>query len=103
MVQCALRVATGSYPGLARRWVVGMAHVEPERIDFAPSSVKSSQVTVAVPGAPTVASHGVGRRGIWRVNPRARIIQLDVGDATIEWAVMPDDLDWCLTRLHPCA
>ena len=100
LVQSALRVAKGSYPGLTARWVTGMAHLEPGRIDFAPAGLRSRRVTLSITGSLTVADHGVGRHGVARVNPRARIVLLDVGNAVLEWAIMPEDLDWTLRQLH---
>ena len=100
VVQSALRVAKGSSPGLTSRWVTGMAHLEPGRIDFATAGLRSRRVTLPLTGPLTVTDHGVGRHGVTRVNPRARVVLLDLGRAVVEWAIMPEDLEWTLSRLQ---
>jgi hypothetical protein len=97
---CALRVLEGDQTGLRRRWRHGKAAVSPGRLDFFPRRLLARRTTIHVDSVSRL--HGRQPRGAeaWSVSPRTRIVEVCTGGATLEWAVVGDQLQGALTEIR---
>lgn len=91
--QCGFRVVSGAVPGLTSKWQHGDVQFDGNRIQFSsrPARHKAEfAIDWIDPGSP----HAPSTRESWSVSPKARILRARVGSATIECAVLADQLDW---------
>jgi hypothetical protein len=85
---------------LGGRWRHGKARLSPGRIEFDPKRPWSR--TVSIPVRSTSRRNQRQPRGeeAWAVNPRTRVVEVRTGAATLEWAVLDDQLLWALAEVR---
>jgi hypothetical protein len=104
-IECSLRVVDGDVPGLTRKWSHGVAKVFPGRIEFVgmiggirllkrrtPIEIPVDRVISDRPGEPEA-------REAISINLKARTIRLVTSSATVEWALLPEQIPVALDRL----
>lgn len=97
---CALRVLDGRQAGLSRRWRHGMVKVSPGSIEFDSAKPWARKVTVPVCSASRLHQRQPQGAEAWVVDPRTRIVELDTGFATLEWAVFGTELRGAIEELR---
>jgi hypothetical protein len=105
--ECGLRVVSGEHPGLTKKWTHGVAALAKGQIDFRPFLPPG--IRVRRPFTPPVVVRVLsledkGREpGLvesWSVSSASRVLTLRTGDASLEWAVRVEQLDWARSRLE---
>jgi hypothetical protein len=97
-IECGFRVLDGDVPGLSRRWIHGVATLQPGEITFRRSLALGLRIprpftplVQIVVAAVEPSARPVGLREAWSVNRGAHLLRVTVGDrATVEWAVPAD-------------
>ena len=96
---CALRVETGDAPPLDRRWRHGEAELVRGQIRFQTGSKDRMNLTVR-----DVAEHVERRprlKELWRdVDPGYRIVRVETGKATLEWALPAPWKEWAVGKIR---
>jgi hypothetical protein len=105
--ECALRVLSGTQPGLGSKWKSGHAALDPGSLEFLPTVGGS---VIARPGQEWLhitvieATRAYERRAkgreIWMVNPSLPIVLIRTPDAELEWAISQTLRDWALDRVN---
>lgn len=91
--ECGLRVVAGSHPGLTSKWRHGTAQLAPGLIRLDSTSVRVESIDRSVARRPS------GREA-WSASPRTEIVQVRVGGAVLEWAVLRERLDWAVEQVQ---
>jgi hypothetical protein len=97
---CALRVLEGSHRGLTRHWRHGKARLSPGSIEFRPKAPWARKTNISVGSASRLHQRQPRGREAWVVNPRTRVVEVTTGDATLEWAVLGEQLRWALAEVR---
>jgi hypothetical protein len=100
-LECVLRVIGGSQRGLSRRWTQVIATVSPGRLDIAGRWWSDLVVTVPVVSVRGPARRPSSKEASMSVSAGCRIVQVVTPTATLEWAMMPDQLPWAVAHVQP--
>lgn len=103
-VEAALRVLTGSEPGLRRRWSHALIQVRPAQRDvhlrvwqFRVRNGKSLRLNVS--SASNHETRKVRKWEWWSLEPSLVIGEVTTSTAVLEWAVPEDRLEWMFNTL----
>jgi hypothetical protein len=98
-VACCFRVLDGDQPGLTRHWRHGKARLSPGLVEFLPKAPWARRSNVPVRSASRLHQRQPRGREAWVVNPQARVVEVSTGRATLEWAVLGEQLHWALAEV----
>ena len=98
-VECGLRVVQGEQSGLGAKWTHGVAGLVPGAILLTPyiggvRLLRKGLVRIPVQRVDRSERVGTGLREAWSVRPGLRVVRVETGSATLEWALSPRRADW---------
>jgi hypothetical protein len=96
---CSLRVLDGSQAGLNHRWRHVKATLSPGCIQFRPRPWRQ-KVRIPVRSASRLHERHPRGAAAWVLDPRMRIVDVGTGTATLEWAVLGEQLPWALAEVR---
>jgi hypothetical protein len=102
--ECGFRVIDGQQDGLGPRWHHGLATIEQDEIVFVPylgglRFLRRAPVQIPVTSVDQGAERQPKVTEIVGTNPKAMIVRLSTPTATLEWAILPDQLAWATSRV----
>jgi hypothetical protein len=94
VVPCALRLVTGSQPGVWTRWRLGTAKIAPGAIEY-------RGVTIAVLSVSRTHQRSPSAAELLTLDPELRIVEVVSDSAKLEWALPIASVAWALREVNP--
>ncbi|HEU5472876.1 MAG TPA: hypothetical protein VFV67_19690 [Actinophytocola sp.] len=97
-------MVTGTHDGLTGKWWAGTATLSPERIHFVPvvggvRFLRRKAVEIQVDKIDVSQRRSPTGREVFSVAPDTYVVRLVTPTATLEWAVLINELSWALGRM----
>ncbi|MDT4893690.1 MAG: hypothetical protein QOE97_2725 [Pseudonocardiales bacterium] len=94
VVPCAMRLVTGSQPGVWTRWRLGTAKLAPGVIEYRGLTVPVLVISQTHQRSPSA-------RELLTLDPEMRIVDVVNDTAKLEWALPTTSVAWALRKVKP--